>query len=233
MAPDNTIVPAPALVIPAALLMTPLIVKSAAAVKSSAIVNVLLALKETGHEMVAPSVPPVLSVTVTLPPKVNVDDPETIPPVTAQPPSNETAFAVTACANANSSSDLTVSEAIVKARPVVVLPPETIRFLNVVNIDAGNVFVVVSSTVPAPVPGVQTFVPVFPNASALQINFPPAVITMDPRWLVFAALPKVTVPETVSWEEAAKVKIAVALLVPRETDLQTAFVTFTVILLFA
>ena len=58
--------------------------------------NVLVALKATGQEIVAPAVPPVLSVTVTLPPKVNVDEPEIVPPVTAQPPSIVTALAVTA-----------------------------------------------------------------------------------------------------------------------------------------
>ena len=58
--------------------------------------NVLVAPKATGQEIVAPAVPPVLSVTVTLPPRVNVEEPEMVPPELAQPPSRETAVAVTA-----------------------------------------------------------------------------------------------------------------------------------------
>ena len=95
--PDNVSVPVPAFVTPnVEPLITPLIVKSIADVPSSATVNVLVALKATGQEIVAPTVPPPLSVTATLPPRVNVDEPEIVPPVDAQPPSRETALAVTA-----------------------------------------------------------------------------------------------------------------------------------------
>jgi hypothetical protein len=116
---------------------------------------VRVAPKATGQLIVAPAVPPALSVTVTLPPRVNVEEPEIVPPVTAQPPSRETALAVTACPKENVLADLTLKEAIaVKATPVVVVPPEMMRFLKVVNLVDGNVLFAVSSTVP--VPGVQT-----------------------------------------------------------------------------
>jgi hypothetical protein len=118
---------------------------------------VRVALKATGQLIIAPAVPPALSVTVTLPPRVNVEEPEIVPPVSAQPPSSETALAVTACPTENVLADFTLKEAIVSVRPVVVVPPEMIRLLKVVNVDAGRVFVDFKLTVP--VDGVHVAVP--------------------------------------------------------------------------
>ena len=126
-------------------------VKSFADVPSSATVNILVAPKATGHEIVAPLVPPVLSVTVTLPPRVNVDAPEIVPPELAQPPSRETALAVIACPKENVLAEFTFKEAIVRVRPVVVVPPEMMRLLKAENIEEfGNVLLAVNSTVPVP-----------------------------------------------------------------------------------
>ena len=87
LAPETTIVPAPALVTPyVALEMIPLTVKSAAVVPSSATVKVRVAVpRATGADMVAPLVPVVASFTVTSPPRVSVPDPVMEAPVVAPP----------------------------------------------------------------------------------------------------------------------------------------------------
>ena len=78
-APETVKVPAPFFVIPLVPEpgdIIPLMVKSTAVVPSSATVKVLVApFRETKHEIVAPTVPVVASVTVTFPPSVKVPVP--------------------------------------------------------------------------------------------------------------------------------------------------------------
>ena len=220
-------------------LITLLIVKSFAVVPSSATVNVLVALKATGQEIVALAAPPVLSVTVTLPPKVNVDEPEIVPPVTAQPPSSETALAVTACDSEKVLADLTDKlETVVKATPVVVVPPEMIRLLKVVKVDEGNVLFAVNSTVPVlgvhvhepcpmanePVSNVElATIVIIPGASSPLVDFvniiepackvePLTKVIVPPRLeFVLPSPPMVTAPVTVSLGLPEDAKVSVAL----------------------
>ncbi len=84
--PESTIVPIPALVIPADPLITPLIVRSTASVPSLATENALVTVpKATGQEMEAQLFPVPALFTVTLPPKVSgfvdpvTDEPDTAP----------------------------------------------------------------------------------------------------------------------------------------------------------
>ena len=77
-----------------------------------------------------------------------------------------------------------------KAAPRVVVPPLMMRVLKLVNNVAGNVFVAVSNTVPAP--GVQVLAPKIIIAPP-TLSVPPAVIFMVPG-TELAVVPRVRLP---------------------------------------
>lgn len=84
---------------------------------------------------------------------------------------------------------------IANATPSVVVPPLMVRFLNVVKIVAGRVLVAVSSTVPAPVPGVHVLPAPFTVIVPPTLSVPPAVIVMVPCPGVAPAFPRVRLPQ--------------------------------------
>ena len=108
---------------PNAVLTIPLIVKSAAAVPSFAVVNVLVSPKATGQEIVAPVLVPEILFTVTFPPSVNNPEPEMVEPVV--PFSKVTLVGVPSVNPplANVTPALTVKALLTVAAPVSVFVP--------------------------------------------------------------------------------------------------------------
>lgn len=194
-------VPEPAFVIPKPVpLIMPLIVKSVAEVPSVATVMVRVAPKATGQPIVAPAVPPPLSVTVISPPKVIAPVPVIEAPVLRPPHSKETAgMAVVPpnvnVDNANVAPAFTVKEPVeaieLRATLKVVVPDDSIKSLNEVKMVEGNVLVAAISTVP--VPGVQTLDEKAVNAP-LTFKYPPAVMVNVLAWA--ATAPKDKLPHS-------------------------------------
>jgi len=112
----------------------------------------------------------------------------------------------------------------VRADPVVVILETMIRLLKLEKKMAGRVLLVVNSTVPKPgvhVPGLVTF-------NLWQIKIPPFVMSILPEC---PTTPTVTIPLTVSWDPALKIKSdppAPLLFVPRLTQAANALSTVTV-----
>ena len=155
------------------------------------------------------------------------------------------ALAVTAWPTEKAADSLTVNEAIVRALPVVVVPPLIVRLLKVVKILAGKVLLAVNSTVPvlgvqtAPVPevvmapftfkvelavmvNVLTCVATAPKTRLPASNVAPLWKVMVPLLFVFPELPIVTAPVTVNLglPVLAKASLAVLLFDPKLKEAQ-------------
>jgi hypothetical protein len=191
-------------------LIIPLIERSSAEVPSSATVKVLAAPKATGELIEAPEVPVPALLTVILPPKVKAADPEITDPLVA--PHSSTTLVGDPNVNvllAKIAPALTVKDpdkVVFLAK--VVVPLLIIKFVKAENSPptsvAASVFVAFNCTVP--VPSVKTSLFDL-DSILLQISIPPFVIVIVPVLLEEPVFPRITAPDTVICELAAKVKV--------------------------
>ena len=132
LAPDKTIVPAPAFTNPYDPLMMPLTVRSVADVPSFATVKVRAAPKATGQDMVAPLLPVPAFVTVIFPPKVINPDP------VMEEPAGAPQYTFTAdgdesvnplFASVTPALTVRIPGTVVFAESDFVFPPESVRLL--------------------------------------------------------------------------------------------------------